>query len=256
MIQHKHHRLGWIPDHPDHRDHLFVAPPPPAGALPAAVDLRGGCPSVYDQGQLGSCTANAIAAAVQFDRLKQQIPDFMPSRLFLYYNERVIENTVQSDAGGQLRDGIKSLASQGDCPEALWPYLDDGKTFAAQPPQECYDNAVLHTAVAYQRLIQNLNQLKGCLAAGYPFVFGFTVYESFESDAVAQSGQAPMPSLDEPALGGHAVLAVGYDDARNWFIVRNSWGPAWGDQGYFYLPYTYLADENLATDFWTLRIVN
>jgi C1A family cysteine protease len=250
----RHHRLGWIPDHPDHRDRLFAVPPP-AGPLPSSADLRAGCPPVYDQGQIGSCTANAIAGAVQFDRMKQQIPDFMPSRLFLYYNERAIEGTVDSDAGAALRDGIKSVASQGDCPESLWPYIDDGQTFALQPPQNCYDSAVLHTAVSYERLLQNLAQMKGCLAAGYPFVFGFTVYESFESDAVAESGQVSMPALNEQALGGHAVLAVGYDDAQNCFIVRNSWGPNWGDQGYFYLPYAYLQDENLAADFWTLRIV-
>ena len=254
MSHSKRHRLGWIPDHPDHRDHLFSAPPP--GSVPASVDLRSLCPPVYDQGQLGSCTANAIAAAVQFERMKQGVPDFMPSRLFLYFNERLLEGTVNSDAGARLRDGIKCLATQGDCPETLWPYRDDGQSFALQPPQACYDNAVLHTAISYERLNQSLAQMKGCLAAGYPFVFGFTVYESFESDAVAQTGEAPLPSLDEPALGGHAVMAAGYDDSRSGFIVRNSWGSGWGDQGYFYLPYAYLLDENLAADFWTLRIVN
>ena len=97
--------------------------------------------------------------------------------------------------------------------------------------------------------------MKACLASGYPFVFGFTVYESFESDAVAQSGHAPMPGPGEKVLGGHAVMAVGYDDSQQWFIIRNSWGTEWGMEGYFTLPYDYLANDNLSDDFWTIRIV-
>ena len=96
---------------------------------------------------------------------------------------------------------------------------------------------------------------KGCLASGYPFVFGFSVYASFESAAVATTGHAPMPKPKEALLGGHAVGAVGYDDAKQWFIARNSWGPKWGLAGYFTLPYEYLLDENLSDDFWTIRLV-
>ncbi|HAC46528.1 MAG TPA: peptidase, partial [Chloroflexi bacterium] len=110
-------------------------------------------------------------------------------------------------------------------------------------------------AVSYQSLIQDLNQMKGCLASGYPFVFGFTVYESFESATVATSGHAPMPAPSERAIGGHAVMAVGYEDANQWFLVRNSWGRGWGLAGYFTLPYTYLIQAGLASDFWTIRIV-
>jgi C1A family cysteine protease len=209
---------------------------------------------VYDQGQLGSCTANAIAGAIEFDLMKQNKNDFMPSRLFIYYNERAIEGTVDSDSGAQIRDGIKSVASQGDCPETSWPY--DISKFADKPPQSCYDNAVQHKAVQYERTIRDLNQMKGCLASGYPFVFGFTVYQSFESQEVAQTGHASLPSSGEQAAGGHAVLAVGYDDSQNWFIVRNSWGTSWGMEGYFTLPYTYLINESLSDDFWTIRVIS
>lgn len=244
---------GWIPDLPDERDHIYAAPPQYLVALPPVVDLRAQCPGVYDQGMLGSCTANAIGAAVEFDRLKQKLPDFVPSRLFIYYNERVIEGTVSSDSGAQIRDGIKSVASQGACPEPEWPY--DISKFTEKPPERAYADAALDRAISYQSLVQNLNQMKGCLASGYPFVFGFTVYESFEEPEVARSGHAPMPAPGERAIGGHAVMAVGYEEANQWFVVRNSWGDRWGLAGYFTMPYTYLIHFGLASDLWTIRLV-
>lgn len=246
-------RYGWVADLPDHRDLMYAAPMQVLTALPAQTDLTSKCPSVYDQGQLGSCTANAIAGAIEFDLMKENKNEFMPSRLFIYYNERAIEGAVDSDSGAQIRDGVKSVAGQGDCPEDLWPY--DINKFADKPSQNCYDNAVQHKAVQYQRVIRDLNQMKGCLASGYPFVFGFTVYQSFESQEVAQTGHASMPLSGEQAVGGHAVLAVGYDDSQNWFIVRNSWGTSWGMKGYFTLPYSYLLNANLSDDFWTIRVV-
>ena len=246
-------RYGWIPDLPDERDHIYAAPPRFLSDLPPATDLRPQCPAVYDQGMLGSCTANAIGGAVEFDRIKQKLADFVPSRLFIYYNERVIEGTVGSDSGAQLRDGIKSVASQGACPEPEWPY--DIAKFTQKPPAKAYADAKTDRAVSYQSLIQDLNQMKGCLASGYPFVFGFTVYESFESMEVARSGHAPLPAPSERAIGGHAVMAVGYEDAHQRFLVRNSWGPGWGVEGYFTLPYAYLIQSSLSSDFWTIRIV-
>lgn len=251
-IQH----YGWMPDLPDFRDHMYAAPQPTLAALPPKVDLRPQCPPVYDQGQLGSCTGNAIAAAVQFDRMKQNLtPAFNPSRLFIYYNERVIEHTVAQDSGAQIRDGIKSISKLGVCPEDPdWPY--DISKFAHKPPAKAFKDALAHKAVSYTRLLStNLQQLQGCLASGFPFVFGFTVYESFESQAVAKSGVVPMPQPGEKTLGGHAVLGVGYDDSQSRFIVRNSWGADWGMAGYFTIPYTYLTNTNLADDFWTVRII-
>jgi C1A family cysteine protease len=246
--------FGWIPDLPDQRDHLFAAPPAVMSVLPASVDLRPGCPPVYDQGHLGSCTGNAIAAALQFDQIKEKLAQpFTPSRLFIYYNERVVEGTVQSDSGAMLRDGIKTVAAQGACPEDDWPY--DISKFTDQPSATAYADAKKHPAIAYQRVVQDLTQMKGCLASGYPFVLGFTVYDSFKSPDVASTGHAPLPSPSEHELGGHAVLCVGYDDAQQWWIVRNSWGPGWGMAGYFTLPYAYLTQPSLAADFWTVRRV-
>jgi len=248
-------RYGWIPDLPDQRDHLYAAPPPVLTALPPSVDLRADCPPVYDQGHLGSCTGNAIAGALEFDQLKQKMTDvFTPSRLFIYYNERVIEGTVTSDPGAQIRDGIKTVAKQGACHEdTLWPY--DIAKFADKPNQAAYDDAAEHPAVAYQRVARDLAQMKGCLASGYPFVLGFTVYASFESAEVAKSGHCPMPVVGEDVVGGHAVVAVGYDDASQSFLVRNSWGATWGLAGYFTIPYAYLTQRSLASDFWTIRLV-
>lgn len=252
--RHKVQRYGWIPDLPDARDHLYSAPAPVMKNLPPKADLTTLCPGVYDQGQLGSCTANAIGAAIQFERLKQALsPDWVPSRLFIYYNERVIEGTVGTDSGAQIRDGIKSVASQGVCPEPDWPY--DPAKLTVQPTRQDFTEALQGRVVSYSRLVQNLNLLKGCLASGYPFVFGFTVYESFESQAVAASGIVPMPSSGERTIGGHAVMAVGYDDSQQRFIVRNSWGTVWGTKGYFTMPYAYVTDSNLADDLWTIRLV-
>jgi len=244
---------GWQKDLPDQRDFSYAAPAPSPAPLPSKVDLRSQCPPVYDQGQLGSCTANAIGGAIQFERRKQKLPDFVPSRLFIYYNERVIEHSVASDSGAQIRDGIKSVGAQGDCPETEWPYTI--AKFKTKPSSSCYQDALKYKVVSYQRITQSLAQLKGCLASGYPFVFGFTVYESFESATVAKSGHAPLPKSNEPVVGGHAVVGVGYDDAKQRFIVRNSWGAAWGMKGYFTLPYAYVTEANLASDFWTVRVV-
>jgi C1A family cysteine protease len=243
-------RYGWIPDLPDQRDHLYAAPPEVVTALPAKVDMRDKCPEVYDQGQLGSCTANAIAGGVEFDLLKQGSEDFMPSRLFIYYNERVIEGTVESDSGAQIRDGMKSVANQGVCPEDEWKY-DIGE-FTMKPPDNCYQDALDNKVTSYQRVPQTLTSLKGCLAHGNPVVFGFQVYETFESKEVASTGDVPLPTTGEQLLGGHAVMAVGYDDSRARFLVRNSWGSKWGKDGYFTMPYPYLTESNLSSDFWTM----
>jgi C1A family cysteine protease len=255
LTSHKIKRYGWKPDLPDFRDHMYSAPHPTLAALPPKVDLRPQCSPVYDQGELGSCTGNSIAGAVHFDRKKQGLsPDFIPSRLFIYYNERVIEHSVSEDAGAMIRDGIKSISKAGVCPETPdWPY--DITKFAQKPPTKAFSDALQHKAVSYQRLVNTLTQMKGCLASGYPFVFGFSVYESFESQTVAQTGVVPMPQPNEKLLGGHAVLAVGYDDAQQRFIVRNSWGASWGTAGYFTMPYAYLTDSNLADDFWTVRTI-
>lgn len=247
-------RFGWIPDLPDQRDFVYAAPAAVLATLPSSADLRPLCPAVYDQGALGSCTANAIAAALEFDQMKQGASDvFVPSRLFIYYNERAIEGSIDEDAGAMIRDGIKSVAQVGAPHESAWPYVI--ARFRSKPPAKAFADASSHQALLYQRLRPRADQLRGCLASGFPFVFGFTVYDSFESSMVAKTGRVPLPAPSESPIGGHAVMAVGYDDARAWFIVRNSWGSAWGMRGYFTMPYDYVLDPNLCDDFWTIRSV-
>lgn len=253
MTPRKLARYGWRKDSLDHRDMVMRSAAPPT-ILPPSADLRqtGFMPPVYDQGQLGSCTANAVAAAKDYQRRKQRLLFMSPSRLFIYYNERVIENDVNQDGGAELRDGCKTVSNQGACPESEWPY--DLSKFATAPPLSCYDDASRYTTTMYLSIPQTAAHIKTAVAGwGSPVVFGFSVFAAFESDAVASSGVVPMPSNAEAPIGGHAVCIVGYDDTRGQFICRNSWGADWGIAGYFYIPYAFLLNPRLASDFWTLN---
>jgi C1A family cysteine protease len=227
---------------------LEVYPNEKQERLPVSVDLSPRCPAIYDQGQLGSCTANAIAGAMEFDQMKQNLVVYPPSRLFIYFQERKTEGTIAKDAGAQIRDGIKVVASIGAPPENLWPY--DILKFTEAPPALACDAAALDRSVSYYRLDpQNLDHLKTSLAAGYPFVVGIQVYPSFAEAEF--TGIIPMPSPGEKSEGGHAILFVGYDDNAKVLKFRNSWGSTWGQSGYGLLPYDYF--KATASDCWTIR---
>jgi C1A family cysteine protease len=249
----KFKKYGWKRDLPDKRDHWFENNYLLSVEKPLnKVDLRDKCPQVYNQGELGSCTANALACAIQYDELKQNLLNNQtPSRLFIYYNERDMEGNIDNDTGASLRDGVKSINNVGYCDETQWPY--DIEKFKYKPTQDCYDYARKHKALTYKRVQQDETHIKSVLNMGFPVVFGISVYESFESERVAKTGIVPLPENSEIMLGGHAIVLVGYDEEKRLFTFRNSWGEDWGDKGYGYLPYEYVCDNNLASDFWVIN---
>lgn len=241
-------QLGWIPDLPDKRDHYFSGFQ--QKPLQPKKTLR--FPFVYDQGKLGSCTAQAVAALCQYREIEQNGSAPNPSRLEIYYWTRFILGTVNYDSGGTLRDAIKAVHRYGIAKETTWPY--EISNFMVKPNEAARKEAEAHKIVdtAYARVLQDQYVLRATLAAGNPIVFGFTVYESFMSEAVAKSGVVPMPEDDEKVRGGHAVVLIGYDDDKASFLVKNSWGKSWGYQGNFWLPYAFVRDNNFADDFWTI----
>jgi C1A family cysteine protease len=228
----------------DERDFMLSAIVAPQAKLPKSVDLRSQCPPIFDQGQLGSCSANAGCASIA-TLLKK--PTLTLSRLYMYYREREKEGTISQDSGAQMRD-ICKVAAVGVCEEKYMPYVI--ADFAKIPSTEATANAVNYKANGYHA-VRTLNEIKQVLALGSTVLTGMQVFESFESATVAKTGVVPMPKSNEQNLGGHAVEFVGYEDAKKRLIVRNSWGTAWGDKGYFYMPYDFIT-QGFAFDFWVL----
>lgn len=252
-------KYHWKRDLPDIRDHKIrsstnfklIEPT----SIPSLIDLRPKCSPVFDQGDIGSCTANSLVAALEYlensqNELLEDGKFAHLSRIFVYYNERVIEKDVDKDNGAQISDGIKVLINIGACVEQDCPYIVTA--FAVKPSDAAYQDAVKHRIVGYARVDQNIDAMKHALASGYPIAFGFEVFDAFESDEVASTGILNMPGKLEKNQGGHAVLMVGYDDATQRVLVRNSWGPDWGQGGYFTMPYSYVTNPNLASDFWCI----
>jgi len=246
---------GWLPDESDDRDEPYEPPQALLSTLPASVDLRPRCPPVLNQLGLRSCTANAIANAHLFDQMKQGVArPMLPSRLFIYWNERKRLGLEGQDSGARLRGGMKVLANKGACPETEWPY--DPAQVLVKPSEAAYEAARPHRALKYKRLGRaKFDVLRTCLAEGWPFVFGLSLFAEFQSPAVVASGVVPMPADGEHFVGGHAVLAVGYDDASRSFLCMNSQGPTWGQAGFFTLPWDYVTNRDWTQDFWTLREV-
>lgn len=242
--------LGWVPDLPDIRDRYYDTQPRPGLALPSTISLRDLCSPVEDQGRLMSCTAAALAGALEFLEKKDRKPFVNVSKLFIYYTARAITSDVPIDDGVEIRDGIKALVRYGVCSEKSWPYRT--ADCDRKPPERCYDQAKEHPITSYRRITQQIDKLRTCLAEGFPFVFGFTMYEPSWT-ASRRTGRLPMPQDTEVPAGGHAVLCVGYDDTASQFLIRNSLGKDWGEGGYGWMSYSYVEDANLCEDFWTIR---
>ncbi len=240
------------PDPIDERDYKFKSTKYQAKSnLPSEVDLRDHMSPIVDQGSLGSCTANAIASGLrEYLQIKDGKPLTRLSRLYLYWHERFLEGSVDTDAGAYIRDGFKVLLNRGCAPEVDFPYFES--TFKNTPSDIAEQNSAKFKIEEYHR-VTDLLSLQQALAEGLPVVIGFTVYDSFLSSDVANRGMVPMPKTGENVWGGHAVLAVGYktfSDGSLWILCRNSWGNEWGQFGYFWLPEGYFTDR-IVNDMWT-----
>lgn len=252
-------KYHWVRDPVDTRDHIYNPAALGAGStvLPATVDLRSNDSPIQDQGQLGSCTGNAIAGMIDLIDKKNK-KNLQVSRLFIYYQERLIEGTVNYDSGAYIRDGMSAVHNYGAPLETVWPYIIN--RFATRPSTAAYSDAALRKVTSYQKCL-NFTAVKTALSQGYPVAVGFDVYQSFESSATAATGIMTYPNVyREQLLGGHAVALEGYYDnfrgtGKGYFIARNSWGTSWGDHGYFYMPYQVIQDTTMSSDFWLIAAV-
>lgn len=254
------HSFGWKADIPDFRDKPYLLRKVSTTAL-KSVDLRltNAMPLIRDQLSLGSCTGFGWAYHITFNVLNKheenvdsKAEPFSP--LFIYYQERVIENTVSYDSGAFIRDGIKAISKLGVCYEETWPYVIS--KYKTKPIAKALTEGLKFKAVKYQRIDStDKSALVNCLLSGFPIVHGFTVYESFESATVSKTGVVPLPKKTESVLGGHCTVIIGYDKATDRFICANSWGTSWGAKGYYTIPAAYLTNFNLADDFWTCTTI-
>ena len=243
-------KFHWVRDKVDTRDHPYQLTNKIQSNV---IDLRQYCSLIENQGNLGSCTGNAIAGAIELLH-KRQNRTLDISRLFIYYYERVLIGTVNYDSGAYIRDGIKVCYKYGAPTENLWPY--NISKFRSVPPKTALIDAAKRKVTSYQRAA-DFNQVIDAITSGYPVTIGFSVYSSFDSPVVAKTGIMPYPNTNkERLLGGHAVLLVGYNKYNNTFIARNSWGTGWGDRGYFYMPFQVIQNTRMSSDFWVIKSIN
>lgn len=236
-------------DRRDHRVKLLNY----KASVPKSINLRANLPYVFDQGSIGSCTANSAGSMYSWVAVSQGSGLFIPSRLFLYYNTRALQGTVSYDSGASLRATMQSLWSYGVCTETMWPY-EYAKLFE-KPSAPCYNEGAERQSLSYAAVSISLVAMKNVLRTR-PFVLGILVYSSFFDPTVSKTGRVPVPNTrQETMLGGHAILVLGYDDRKNSFLCRNSWGTSWGLRGDFYLPYAYATNRKLAFDAWVLYSV-
>jgi C1A family cysteine protease len=242
---------GWKQDKAGVRDASFAATRVyRATAIKSKTDLSPKMPPIYDQGMIGSCTGNGLAAILDFARGKQGMAFIGPSRLFIYFAEREIEGTINEDAGAQIRTGIDVLADLGSCKEKTWPYRES--QWRTKPGAKCYTEALSFQALHGYK-VQNTDgrSIRIALSAGYPVVFGSLLYSQIDL-VDYQHPILQMPRKGERTIGGHCMVIVGHDDSRKLYKVRNSWGKAWADSGYFFIPYDYVHSAKITGDCWVI----
>jgi C1A family cysteine protease len=250
------HKYGYKRGLPDHRDHKYAFSGAPS-SLPPAFSLAQWDSIVFDQGQLGSCTANAISGALKTWMVKNNYKwPYTPSRLEIYYQERAIEGTINQDAGAIIRDGFKVINSLGVCPEDEtsdwnWPY--DISKYTDAPPVRSMADAALHKCLTYSSVNQDQASIQGALVAGFPLVIGIAVFNGIESQQCAKTGIIPMPGMFDAPIGGHALRVSSYDE--NYVSGPNSWGKSWGDKGYYHLPWSYVLNPDLCSDIWKVGLI-
>lgn len=243
---------GYRPDVPDSADYKFEDLAPKLALTEgtfAGVDLRKWCSPIENQSYLSSCVGNAVVGALELLQIKNGVPFNDLSRLFVYYNSRMMHKEQDQDAGTYIRLAMGTLSSLGACSESKWPY--DPSTVFTRPTWGSYREAYANKIQNYYRIggtgQQRVDMIKRALEAGNPVVFGVMVDDAFMN--TPKDGVVAMPKSPRTAAGGHAMLIVGYDNTTSTFIVRNSWGTSWGDKGYCYMPYDYI-DSAYGDDFW------
>jgi len=209
------------------------------------IDLRDKFNEIFDQGKIGSCTANALTSIFEYDK-----PNFKGSRLFLYYNERLYINETHKDEGAYLSDGILSLKSYGICEERYHPYIISN--VFKEPSKEAYENGKKYYVLEALNISNDVNEIKSWLIKKEPIAIGIAIYSNFMN---SKTGMIGIPKQTDDFMGGHAVIICGFDDKNKIFILRNSWGVYWGDKGYFYLPYDYISNDELCGDLWIITRV-
>jgi C1A family cysteine protease len=241
----KKYNFGWIPDLNDQRDKIYSAPR--ITPVPSSVSLLQYCAPVENQTTTSSCTAHGIVGNLEMLEKKNHTNFYDISRLFVYYNTRMLSGIEDTDGGAYIRDGIKSLVRYGYCSEKLWKY--DEEKVNNKPDRKSYKEAKRHLIKEYSRIL-NINDIIKCIASGYPVVFGITLYESFQSETVAKTGKITMPKITESVIGGHCMLIIGYNLITKLFTVRNSWSEEWGDKGNCTIPFKYMEQ---ASDMWVIK---
>lgn len=243
-------RYGWRPSPLYRRSRLYTA-----SSLGGVFDydLRPLMPPVYNQGNTESCVWQATSAAMEYLRQREALPVFTPSRLWGYYQTRVAENCVASDAGCTVADAMVVANKLGVPPEPLWPF--DPAKVLVDPPYDLMLEAQADMALAYQVVANRVTAILSCFKQGSPVVMGATVFSGIQSEQAAATGYIPMPLPDEAPDGGHAMLLVGYQSGPRRFIVRNSWGAEWGDKGSGYLDAEYVTNASITDELWCISKV-